>query len=141
MSRMTAIVLVVVLAVGCTAPSMNVRRSGIRGAGDLAVTATLDGLAPETAETARPKIVEAAKIIEELAAQADGFTLGGFAMKLKDEIPLEAAFLVDALIENVGDAKYHELLGEDEAKYVVALARGARRAAEAYNVNDRKEED
>lgn len=131
------VVLVAVLVGGCTAPSMNTRRSALRGGGDLSVVATLDRQDAATAESLVPKIEAACDVIEKHLADVDGLTLGGLVEAVKAEIPAEVAFVTDEIVRRVGANQTQKVLSSDVVKYVLALTRGARRGAQGYATADR----
>lgn len=133
------VAIVAVMGAGCTPPSMNVRRSGIRSGGDLAVTVTLDRLDQEQAVASIKPIVDTCDMIERILADPSGWTFGGLVEKVKAEAPIEARFILDELVKRIGVDQYTAEINPEIAKYILALSRGARQAANSYSVEDRKE--
>jgi len=129
----------VALVVGCTPPTMNIRRSGLRGGGDLATTVTLDRLGEAEAQAAIPKIVEVCDFIEGVV-NADGpTTVGGIIVGVEENCPAGVGWLIDEIVREVRVDTATTALTESQEKYVLALVRGARTAAREYDVADRGE--
>jgi len=131
----------VLLISSCTPPSMNVQRSALRAAGDLAATGGLEFVKLDDVDRVQAEVKLVSKgILNWLkTGQVPNLTQSEINTKLKTLVPDEFAGYFDtvftalsALNLNVG-----QKLGDKNLRRIVAAVTGIMTGAESYHKSDR----
>lgn len=130
----------VLLMSGCKLGSVNVQRSGLRGAGDLAVTVMLDMTAEANVPQLQERIITFLDTVEQFAATGEIalLTRTELTARLLAEVSEKYAPWVQGAISaalTYLDARAP--IGEKNQRRILAYVKGSRRAVALYDIEDR----
>jgi len=140
-----ALLAVIMLPVsGCINPSirsMNIQRAGIRSAGDMSVTVSLDSLdTPAQSEEVCKKTKEITIAIDEFLKTGNlaMLTIPEITGKLRDLVPAEYRFLLDLLIAQADVIHVPvDKIGADNVRRMQSFCKGIIYGCNEYKIEDR----
>jgi hypothetical protein len=142
-THLTLILTTVLFLAGCTPPSMTMQVSGIRGAGDLAVTSILDNQSDARVDEVRTELVDIVNRLGELVSgdAAGVLTAPQLQEKVASIVPKRYKSLVETAMDQLEDREVKvktDFIGKDNVIRLKALFVGAMRGLKLYDVTQRE---
>jgi len=138
--RYSLLIAIVLLAIGCTPPSMNMQRSGLRGICDAGTTAALDAVSEESLPAVQKDIKDTCDALSKFMADGKVADLvySDFRAAIEKLIPQNLKSYFDAVL---AAASTQELdigkLGTNNVKRINAAILGVQLANAQYAKEDR----
>ena len=136
--------MVLVLCVGCTAPSMNVQRSVLRDAGDTGLTVALDAVDEAAVPNVQKEVEQTTKAILKFLedGKVSDLTHSDAVKELEKLIPANLRPYFDAVLSVLGTHQVDvEKIGKDNVKRLQAACIGVLQGNTQYSLEDRPVEE